>query len=308
MAAFVEGRQYRNPKTGQMLLRKDGGWVKAPIGPGIRPAAQQSSPQNALYPAFQQAQYSPDMPGTSRSGEPIEPDADAAPMRRQQEPQYSPAPTEVAAGGQGAINVYQKKNAEWRGKNDAEFAQKSREATTASAMLLPTLDDLENLVDKTPVGPFSGLADLWGKMPDGVPGSEYDDNRAAIKSKVTSIVLPLARKLAPVSNTDFDALIKTIGAPNTPRGAFKQAITLLRREARAAIAYNMELKKWIQLYGNPDTPDPEGRTFEQAFVTWYNDPAVLKQLEEPGPRIKKNAPKNAPLQLYRDREGRIRSR
>lgn len=300
MAAFVEGQQYRNPKTGQMLLRKDGGWVKAPNGAGMKPA---SAVTGAQFPQLLPAEY---RPGVTPAQNILEPNAEANPMERPPDSAYSAVPPSVAQGSGKAREEYDKKMAQWSGERDAKFLDRTRENSLNAAMIAPTLDDVENLINRAPVGAYAGVIEGVGKF---IPGITEDDDLQAIRAKMNKIILPLTTMLkGTLSDKDMQFLIDTLGSTSSSRGALLENLKLARREARAAIIKQKELQRWIQLKGNPSTPDSEGRTFEDAWQEFYTNPATIKMLEAPGERIKKNAPKNAPLQLYRDREGRIRSR
>lgn len=319
MGRFVEGQIYDNPKTGQKLLRKNGGWVSAPkIASDVRPTKIVGTGAGDGTPAWLNVQYAPGdalRPDTGDSG-PMSPDSGAGLPRGPDASPKMERPIERDTGvstriePQSAVNpAYSKKLNEWSGKNDAEFRVTSRDAATAATKLLPNLDDLDNLIERAPVGPYAPIAKAWGAVvPDGWYGSESDDDFASIRSKVISTIIPLAKNLKPVSNFDMESLEKTIGDPNTPKKAFHEAVKMYRREARAAVFHDNVLQQWIKDNGGPNETDARGRTFTQAFAEWYNDPRTIKQLEAPGARVKpKDAPKAGPVRLFRDRNGKLQA-
>lgn len=312
MGRFVEGQIYDNPKTGQKLLRKNGGWVSAPkIASDVRPTKIVGTGDGS--PAWLNAQFTPGdslSPDTGQSG-PMSPDSgaelprgpDASPKMERPLDRDTGFSTRVEP--QQVVNpAYTKKLNEWSGKNDAEYRNVSRDVAMAAANNLPALDDIENLVEKAPVGPWSGLAKMWGSMPGTYAGSEYDDDLKSLESKVISIVIPLAKNLKPVSNFDMESLVKTLGDQNTPKKAFLEAIKIVRREGRAAVFRDNVLQQWIKDNGGPNETDARGRTFTQAFAEWYNDPRTIKQLEAPGARVKPKAKATAGAEHWaKDRNG-----
>ena len=315
MASFVEGRVYTNPKTGQPLRRVNGGWVPATKQPGPAGASPASNPALAdvKFPALLPAEYRPGVTPTQV----IEPNADANEMQRTPDaPQapatsppaqagtYSSVPPSVAQGGKGAREEYDKKLAQWSGERDAKLLDRTREASLNAAMVLPTLDDVENLVNRAPVGAYAGVIEGVGKF---IPGVTEDDDLQAIKSKMNKIILPLTTLLkGTLSDKDMQFLIDTLGSTTTSRGALIENIKMVRREARMALIKQRELQRWVALKGNPSTPDSEGRTFEDAFQEWYNNPATIKEMDKPGERTKSQQPKNKPHQYFKDRNGELR--
>lgn len=313
MAKFVEGQVYTNPKTGQPLRRVNGGWV--PATKQTAPAQQQptSALTGAQYPSLLPAEYQPNI----QPAQMIEPNADANPVQRapdQQQPApqgggYNAAPPEINAAGGEARKTYDKYRAQWSGKNDADFMNRTRQDAINAGQMLPTLDDIENLVNEAPVGAYSGVAESWGRhVPDGWIGSDMDDKLQAIRAKVNQVILPKASMLkGNFSDKDMKILMETLGDTNTSRGALISSLKLLRRESRAAIIKQRELQRWIALKGDPSTPDSQGRTFEDAWQEFYTNPATIKMLEAPGERTKSQQPRNAPLHFYKDRNGTWRS-
>lgn len=320
MASFVEGRVYTNPKTGQPLRRVNGGWVPATKTPQAAPGNTSPTAAPASNPALAGVRFPSLLPAEYRPGvEPtqiIEPDASATPMQRTPEPPaaapqgggFNAAPVEVAGAGEGARRDYLKKRSEWTGKFDADMLNKTRTDSINAGQMLPTLDDIENLVGEAPVGAYAGLAEGYGRMvPDGWWGSDADDKLQAIRAKVNQVILPKASMLkGNFSDKDMKILMETLGDTNTSRGALLSSLKLLRREARAAIIKQRELQRWIQLKGDPSTPDSEGRTFEDAWQEFYTNPATIKELERPGERTKSQQPKNKPHQYFKDRNGELR--
>lgn len=318
MASFVEGRVYTNPKTGQPLRRVNGGWVPATKTPAAAPggASPTSAPASnrslgdVKFPALLPAEY---RPGVEPAQQVIEPSADANEMQRTPDAQpaqpqgggYNALPPNIAASGGKPSEEYSKKLAQWSGERDAKFLDRTREASMNAALVLPTLDDVENLINKAPVGAYAGVIEGVGKF---IPGVTEDDDLQAIRSKMNKIILPLTTLLkGTLSDKDMQFLIDTLGNTGSSRGALLENIKMVRREARMALIKQKELQRWIALKGNPSTPDSEGRTFEDAFQEWYTNPATIKELDKPGERAKSQQPKNKPLNFFKDRNGQWRS-
>lgn len=323
MGKFVEGRVYTNPKTGQPLRRVNGGWVPATKTPAAAPGTASPTAAPASNPALTGVRFPTLLPAEYRPGvEPtqiLEPNADATPMQRTPEPQapapqggggYNSAPPDINAGGNESRSSYLKKRSEWAGKYDADFMAKSRTDAVNAAQMLPTLDDIENLVNDAPVGAYAGMAEGVGKfIPEGWWGSDADDKLQSIRAKVNQVILPKASMLkGNFSDKDMKILMETLGDTNSSRGALLSALKLIRRESRAAIIKQRELQRWVTLKGDPSTPDSQGRTFEDAWQEFYTNPATIKELEAPGERTKSQQPKNAPLNFFKDRNGQWRSR
>lgn len=307
MGAFQEGRMYRNPKTGQMLVRQNGGWVKAPEN-----AQRINAPDVVGVPRLQSAQYAgPDpslTPDDQREQQPMGPDVNASRVPQAPQPPQGPSGPSNATSVEPQMGVspeYTKTLDKYSGKNDADYRNNSRDAAMTAVTNLPSLDDIENLVQEAPVGPYASIAKAWGAaVPDGWYGSKSDDQLGTLRSKVLTIVIPMAKMLKPVSNFDMESLIKTIGDEHATKAQYIEALKILRREGRAAVYRDGVLQTWINRYGSPNAADDRGRTFTQAYGEWYNDPRTIKKLEAPGQRVSDAKKPRAQVEHWgRDRNG-----
>lgn len=170
---------------------------------------------------------------------------------------------------------------------DARRTADVAEASRSALQSLPRIQELRGVIDSpdTQMGGFGPAAVMIDQFTPGL-WNKAKDQADRMDSLSTQIAVPLARAMAPVSNTDFLQLRKSIADPAVSKPAARAALSQLQTEANRATWYNKKLGQWVQTYGAPSAPATQsypgeleaqpGETFDQYFARWseFNAPTL----------------------------------
>lgn len=165
-------------------------------------------------------------------------------------------------------SAYEKKFGQAMAVADAGELKESGTAVQAYGQMGPALDEIEKLAKVTPFGGGAGIAQGWDAITigDGLFGEgRVKDKFDRVSQLATTVVLPEARKMAPVSNTDFERLRETVGNPNTSKDAVLAAVKHMHGMGRAMEARDQAIRNWTRNYGAPSAPDQSGQGFDMAW-------------------------------------------